>query len=292
MKRLDGKVCVVTGGASGIGHASVLRFLSEGAKVVLADVNADAGQEKVASIAARGDGQRVSFFHCDVSEEVQVMRMIRFTVTEFGCIDCIFNNAGVGGACGRMIDTRVEDWDRTLALLLGGTFLCVKHAAKAMIQQNTGGSIVNNAALAALFGDVAGAAYSAAKAGIVSLTKTAAIELADNRIRVNAVCPGAIFTPLMVRGGDGAEDFRELVKKHQAWPEVGAPEHVAAVAAFLSSDDARFITGENIVVDGGNAAGGPGLYCSKQPLGELIAERLQSAGVRRFDVGSTGWEQG
>lgn len=290
MKRLKDKICVITGGASGIGHASVLRFLAEGARVVLADVNEQAGRQKVEEVAARGDESRIRFCRCDVSDEVQVMRMIRFTLQEFGRIDSIFNNAGVGGAYGRLVDTRVEDWDRTQAYLLRSTFLCVKHAALAMMRQETGGSIVNNAALAARFGDLAGAAYSAAKAGVISLTKTAAVQMAENRIRVNVVSPGFIASPLHTRNGD-ADELDELLVSKQAWPEPGRPEHIASVAAFLASDESRFITGAEIIVDGGYAAGGRGLYRSGHPLGKAIAARMQEAGVRHFDFGTTGLKE-
>lgn len=288
MKRLKDKTCLVTGGAGGIGYASVLRFLSEGARgVVLADLNEELGREKTQQIADRGDEQRIRFFHCDVSEETQVMRMIRFTVAELGRIDCIFNNAGVGGAYGQLIDTRVEDWDRTQACLLRSTFLCIKHAAIAMIRQDGGGSMVNNAALAAMFGDLAGAAYSAAKAGIINLTKTAAVQLAENQIRVNAISPGCIPTSLLVRNG-GDEEFGELIKQKQALRQLGTPEDIAAVATFLLSDEARFITGSNIIADGGYAAGGRGGYCSGHPLNKLIADRMEEAGVKHFDFGTTG----
>jgi NAD(P)-dependent dehydrogenase (short-subunit alcohol dehydrogenase family) len=287
MKRLKDKVCVITGGASGIGYASVLRFLAEGAKVVMADINMEAGCEKSEKLASQGDQERVRFFHGDVSDEVSVMKMIRFTRQEFGRIDCIFNNAGVGGAYGRLVDTRVEDWDRTLAYVLRSTFLCIKHAALAMMRQKSGGSMVNNAALAAEFGDLAGAAYSAAKAGVVNLTKTAAVQLASHRIRVNAVSPGFIPTPLMLRDGQ-REELEALFKQKQAWPEVGRPEHIAAVAAFLASDESEFITGDNLVVDGGFRAGGRGLYRSGHPLGKAIADRMQQSGVRHFDFGTTG----
>jgi NAD(P)-dependent dehydrogenase (short-subunit alcohol dehydrogenase family) len=290
MKRLKDKVCVITGGASGIGYASVLRFLSEGARVVLADVNEEAGRSKMAEIVDRGDEDRIRFVHCDVSEEVQVMQMVRFARQEFGRIDCIFNNAGVGGAFGRLIDTRVEDWDRTQAYLLRSTFLCIKHAALAMIRQGHGGSIVNNASMVARFGDLAGAAYSACKAGVVNLTKTAAVQLAENRIRVNAISPGYILTPLLVRDGD-REAFHELIMSKQALQQVGKPEHIASVAAFLLSDEAEFITGVDLLADGGHAAGGRGLYRSGHPLGKLIAGRMEEAGVKHFDFGTTGLKE-
>jgi NAD(P)-dependent dehydrogenase (short-subunit alcohol dehydrogenase family) len=290
MKRLKDKVCVVTGGASGIGYASVLRFMSEGACVVLADVNEEAGRAKVAEIADRGDQDRIRFASCDVSEEVQVMQMVRLTTQEFGRIDCIFNNAGTGGAVGPLIDTRVEDWDRTQAFLLRSTFLCIKHAAVAMIRQGHGGSIVNNASLGAHFGDLAGAGYSAAKAGVVNLTKTAAVQLAESRIRVNSLSPGFVLTPLTTRDGP-PEEFYELIKSKQPLKLVGKPEHIASVAAFLLSDEAEFVTGADFIVDGGLAAGGLSLYRSGDPLGELIASRMEEAGVNRFDFGTTGLQE-
>lgn len=273
MKRLVDKVSVITGGAGGIGFAAVEHFLREGAKVVLADLNEATGRGRVENIVARGWGDRIRFCRCDVSDEAQVMRMIRFTVEEFGRIDCIFNNAGVGGAYGPITHTRVADWDRTLAIILRGTFLCVKHAARAMIKQNTGGNIVNNASIVARVGDSGGAAYSAAKAGVVNLTETAAIQLAPYGIRVNSVSPGTIITPLLHRG-QSAEDLCQAAIEHQPWPEVDTGEHVAALAAFLASDDSRFITAEDVVVDGGAGAAGPG-YCSQTGgMRDLVAAHM------------------
>lgn len=270
MKRLINKVGVITGGAGGIGFASVQRFLAEGAKVVLADLNEESGREKVDQIVARGQGDRIRFCRCDISDEAQVMRMIRFTVEEFGRIDYIFNNAGVGGAYGPIVRTRVGDWDRTLAIVLRGTFLCVKHAARAMIKQGTGGSIVNNVSVVARVGDAAGAAYSAAKAGVLNLTMTAAVQLAPHDIRVNSVSPGTIITPLLHRGKN-ADDLCRAAIEHQPWPEVDTGEHVASAAAFLASDDARFMTADDLFVDGGAGAAGPG-YCSTTgAMRELLA---------------------
>ncbi len=287
MKRLPNKVCVITGGAGGIGYASVLCFLAEGAKVVLADLNEEAGMQKVKEIDGRGDLERVRFYPCDVSDEAQVIRMVRFTVQEFGRIDCLFNNAGLGGAFGPLTEIRIQDWNRTMALILRSTFVCIKHAARAMIKQNKGGSIVNNASIAGTLGGQAGAAYAAAKAGVINLTKTAAIQLAEHKIRVNSLSPGTIATPLIHRNID-VEEFHQLASKYQAWPETGMPEHVATVAAFLASDDARFMTGENVFVDGGIVAGGPHLYRGDHPGGNAIADRMQKAGTQRFDYGNTG----
>lgn len=276
MRRLNNKVCVITGGAGGIGFAAVRRFLAEGARVVLSDINEASGRAKVTSIAAQGQNDQIRFCACDISDEVQVAQMIRFTVEQFGRIDSIFNNAGLGGAFGAITETRAVDWDRTVAIVLRGTFLCVKHAALAMMRQKSGGSIVNNASVVAHVGDSAGAAYSAAKAAVISLTKTAAIELAAHRIRVNAVSPGTIITPLLHRGGDPGELNRAAVE-HQPWPEVETGECVAATAAFLASDEARFLTGEEMFVDGGAGAAGPGYSSSAGSTRHLLSSYLEIA---------------
>jgi len=262
MKRLTDKVCIITGGAGGIGFASVRRFLEEGAKVVLADLNAQRAEQKAETLVAAGLRSRIRTFACDVSDERQFADLIRYAIDEFGGIDCLFNNAGVGGAFGPLVETRAGDWDRTLAIVLRGTFLGVKHAALAMIRQGRGGSIVNNASIVAHVGDAAGAAYSAAKAGVISLTRTAAIELAPHAIRVNAISPGTIITPLLHRG-TSADDLFAAAVEHQPWPEVEQGECVASSAAFLASDDARFMMGIDVAVDGGAGAAGPGFSASE-----------------------------
>jgi NAD(P)-dependent dehydrogenase (short-subunit alcohol dehydrogenase family) len=269
MRRLIDKVCIITGGAGGIGFAAVQRFLDEGAKVVLADINAGRAAEKVETIATAGLGSRIRAFTCDISEESQFARLIQFTLDEFDGIDCLFNNAGIGGAYGRLVDTRVGDWDRTLAIVLRGTFLGVKHAAQAMIRQGNGGSIINNASIVAHVGDAAGAAYSAAKAGILGLTRTAARELAPYGIRVNSISPGTIVTPLLHRGS-AADDLHRAALEHQPWPEVEEGAYVASSAAFLASDDARFMMGTDMSVDGGAGAAGPGFSVSEGDLRRLV----------------------
>jgi NAD(P)-dependent dehydrogenase (short-subunit alcohol dehydrogenase family) len=282
MKRLLNKSCVITGGAGGIGFAAVQRFLAEGARVVIADLNEENGREKVAQIADQGLGDRVRFCRCDISNEAEVIRLIQFTVEQFGGIDSIFNNAGVGGAYGPITHTRVHDWDRTLEINLRGTFLCVKHAARAMIRQDRGGSIVNNASVVARVGDAAGAAYAAAKAGVLNLTATAAIQLAPHGIRVNSVSPGTIITPLLHRGKE-ADNLCRAAIEHQPWPEVDTGEHVASVAAFLASEDAGFITSEDLFADGGAGAAGPG-YCSTTgAMRELLAPYLQDGGEQLLE---------
>ncbi len=257
MARLDGRVAVVTGGASGMGRATVLRFLQEGARVVVADFNAKTGAEVLAEAGSLGYADKVAFQRTDVAREENVEAMLRTAVERFGGLDIVFNNAGVGGAVGPMTETTVESWDYTFDVLAKGVFLGMKHAARIMRAQGRGGAIINTASIAALSGDGGPMIYSAAKSAVVSLTQSAAVELAPDRIRVNAICPGYIATPLAE--GGRAEETRERFRTAQPWPDYGRGEHIAGAALFLASDDAQFVTGEALVVDGGLMAAGPQL---------------------------------
>ncbi len=252
--RLEGKVAVITGGGSGIGRATTLRFLSEGACVVVADYNPASGEETVSLAKEEGYGDRVLFLRTDVAEEAQVVSALQAAVQRWGRLDCVFNNAGVGGAFGPITHITVEDWDYTFAVLVRGVFLGIKHAARIMKAQGQGGTIINTASIAGLSGGDGPQAYSAAKAAVINLTRATAIELAPFRIRVNAICPGGILTPLIHRGTP--EPLRAFLQKFQPWPEAGQPEHIAGVALFLASDDAHFVTGAAIVADGGATACG------------------------------------
>jgi NAD(P)-dependent dehydrogenase (short-subunit alcohol dehydrogenase family) len=275
---LEGRVAVVTGGASGMGKATVLRFLAEGAKVVVADLNEQNGHALLAELDGRRDDVR--FVRTDVAVEADVAGMIATATLDFGGVDIVFNNAGVGGAFGPVTRTEVEDWDYTFAVLARGVFLGVKHGAAAMQAAGGGGSIINTASVAGLSGGGGPLAYSAAKAAVINLTRAAAVELAPDRIRVNAICPGVILTPLALGRADparAAERFAEL----QPWPDHGTGDDIAGAALFLAGDDSRFVTGEALVVDGGLTALGPGL--SRQL-------RLDAAGARAVGVnrGTTG----
>lgn len=194
--RLAGKVAVVTGGASGMGRSSVERFLAEGANVVVADLNDTTGKDTIAALADAGHGESVVFAHVDVSSEADVKDAVELAVDTFGGLDVMFNNAGFVGALGPITDIDRGDWDETIAVLLTGVFLGTKHAARAM-QDRGGGSIINTSSVAGIDGGRGPQAYTAAKHAVVGLTKATALELAEHRIRVNAVCPGGINTPLL-----------------------------------------------------------------------------------------------
>lgn len=277
--RLAGKVAVVTGGASGIGLASVLRFCREGARVVALDLNSDNGQAMLDAAGGAGVGDRVRFLAGDVSAEQDVAGAVATAVEEFGGLDVMFCNAGVGGAFGPVTELEVEDWDYTFAVLARGVFLGAKHAARAMIARGVGGSVINTASVAGLSGGAGPQAYSSAKAAVINFSRSAAVELAPYKIRVNAICPGAILTPLLHQGHE--EQMRDLLPGVQPWPEHGRPEHVAAMAAFLASDDSEFVTGQAIAVDGGLTAVGP-------DLGNRLRTRPGDAGLVGVNRGQTG----
>ena len=277
--RLEGKVAVITGGASGMGRASVLRFLEEGARVVVADMNQGTAKETLDLAASAGHASAVRFARTDVSEEADVEAMIACALREFGGLDCVFNNAGVGGAVGPITEISAEDWDYSFAVLMRGVFLGTKHAARAMKSRGNGGTIINTASVAGLSGGGGPQAYSAAKAGVINFTRVTAVELAPDRIRVNAICPGGILTPLIARGAVSEEVVGSLMDQMQPWPDHGRGEDIAGAALFLASEDSRFVTGEALVVDGGLEAAGPNLGRDRK------AKRMTQAGVDRGNTG-------
>jgi NAD(P)-dependent dehydrogenase (short-subunit alcohol dehydrogenase family) len=256
--RLDGKVAIITGGASGIGRASALTFLREGARVVIGDLNAASIAETAGLAETLGQADRLASLRTDVSAERDVAGLVELAVERFGGLDAIFNNAGVGGAFGPIGETAVDEWDFTFAVLVRGVFLGVKHASNRMRVQGRGGSIINTASIAGINGGGGPHAYSAAKAAVANLTRAVSAELAGHRIRINAIAPGMIRTPLAVAQREAAWD--RLVRDRQPWPEPGLPQHIADVALFLASEESRFITGQVIVVDGGLSAMGPDLF--------------------------------
>ena len=253
MGQLQGRVAVITGAASGMGLATAERFIAEGASVVIADFNADNGTAAAARL-----GERCRFTKCDVAVEDDVAAAIALATDAFGRLDIVFNNAGVGGAFGPITEIRAEDWDETFAILTKGVFLGIKHAARAMIAQGEGGSIINTASIAGIGGGAGPQAYSAAKAAVISLTKTTAVELAPHGIRVNAICPGLIFTPLMHSGDE--EDAERVMREVQPLNKRGEGSDIAGAALFLAGDDSAFVSGESIVVDGALMASAPAVH--------------------------------
>jgi NAD(P)-dependent dehydrogenase (short-subunit alcohol dehydrogenase family) len=270
---------IITGGASGIGRASVHKFLAEGWSVVAADMNADSGASLLSELSAEATAGRLAYVRTDVSDEGDVEHAVATAVTLTGQLDCMVNNAGIGGAFGPITETSVEDWDFTFAVLSRGVFLGVKHAARQMQLQGTGGSIVNLASLAGLTGDAGLQAYSVAKASVIHMSRVFATELGPDRIRVNTVCPGAIATPLnpsASRGFDGTE-----LARMQPLPYVGEPHHLANAIYFLGSRQSEFVTGQYLAVDGGLEAAGPrlGAYLGTDPRSSTLV------GVNRGNTG-------
>ncbi len=251
--QLTGKVAVITGAASGMGLAAAERFVAEGARVVIADFNAEAGRA-----AAEALGPSARFTRCDVSVEDDVAAAVALATDAFGRLDVMFNNAGIGGAFGPITDIEVDHWDATFAVLVRGVFLGTKHAARVLIDQGQGGSIINTASVAGLGGGAGPQAYSAAKAAVVNLTTTTALELAPHSIRVNAICPGVIFTPLM-HGGD-VEDAEGMIAELQPMPKRGEGADIAGAALWLAGDDSAFVSGQSIAVDGALLAAGPRVF--------------------------------
>jgi NAD(P)-dependent dehydrogenase (short-subunit alcohol dehydrogenase family) len=280
--RLDGKVAVITGGGNGIGRATALRFLAEGARgVVIADLNPASGEETLALAHQVGAGERLRFVRADVTREADVAAAVEAAPQAFGRLDCVFNNAGVAGAFGPITHVDADEWDQTFAVLVRAVFLGMKHGARILNAQGQGGSFINTASIAGLSGGDGPQAYSAAKAAVINLTRAVAVELAPQRIRVNAICPGLILTPLVHRGDEAGMAPRAATI--QPWPEAGRPEHIAAVALFLASDDAGFVTGEALIADGGLTAAG-GSTAEKLGMGGAM---YAASGM---DRGSTGVE--
>jgi len=253
MGKLDGKVAVITGAASGMGRATAIRFAKEGAAVVLTDLNSQGGETAVAECAAAG-GKAV-FQRTDVSSEADIKAAIDRAVKEFGRLDITFNNAGVGGATGPIEKVTAEDFDRTIGILLRGVFLGMKYSIPEM-RKAGGGSIISTSSVAGLTPAGYLSTYSAAKAAVINLTQAVAIEVGHDRIRVNCICPGGVNTPLVYKGMPGGQEGAEKsMARMQPIPRAGRPDDIANMALFLASDEAEWITGTAMVVDGGMATG-------------------------------------
>jgi NAD(P)-dependent dehydrogenase (short-subunit alcohol dehydrogenase family) len=250
--RVSGKVALITGGGSGIGRATAIVFGREGAKVAIADYNRDGGEQTVRMIKDAG-GQAL-FIEANVAIAKQAEAMIAKTIETYGRLDCAFNNAGIEGQVGQNIaDCSEENWGLIIAVNLTGVFLCMKYEIPQMLKQG-GGSIVNTASAAGLIGLPGGTAYVASKHGVVGLTKSAALEYAKSGIRINAVCPGFIRTAMVERVIDGGSISEEAMIASEPIGRIGKPEEIANVVLFLCSDDASYVTGLPMPVDGGYVA--------------------------------------
>jgi NAD(P)-dependent dehydrogenase (short-subunit alcohol dehydrogenase family) len=249
---LQGKVVLVTGGASGIGRAAARALAREGAAVVVADINAVGGEETVRPIKAAG-GQAL-FAHADVSKASDVEAMVAVAIRAFGGLDCAFNNAGIGGTYSRVPDKTEEEWDAVFDINLKGVWLCMKYEIPAMLERG-GGAIVNMASLAGLAGFAYGSAYAAVKHGVVGLTKSAALEYARQNIRVNAVCPGYTDTPMVSGMIEAVPRMAEVTRTLSPMRRLGEPDEIADAVVWLCSDKASFITGHALPLDGGVTAG-------------------------------------
>lgn len=248
--QIDGRVAIVTGAGSGIGRAIALRFAQAGGRIVAVDIDGRAGEETAGVIRERGgDASSVS---ADVASEAQVRAAVDAATARFGRIDILVNNAAISGA-GDVLDVTPEDWDRTLAVDLRGPYLCTRAALPVMVRQGRG-SIINISSVNALLA-LGHHAYSAAKAGLISLTQNVAVDFGDRGIRANVVCPGTVRTPIWVERTKRVPDIFDRLSRWYPLRRVAEPEEIAAVALFLASDEASFVTGAVIVADGGLTAG-------------------------------------
>lgn len=249
--QFSGKVALVTGGASGIGRAAAIAFARSGAKVVVADMDEVNGVETV--ILARAENTDAMFIRTDVAQHTDVEALVAATVETYGRIDFAFNNAGIAGAQAMLADYPEESWDRVIDINLKGVWLCMKYEIQQMLKQD-GGVIVNTSSTAGETGSRGVAAYVASKHGVVGLTKAAALEYARSKIRVNAILPGTIHTPLIDTFTGGDERLLQQFAEGEPVGRLGTPEEVASAVIWLCSDGASFVTGAAIAVDGGRLA--------------------------------------
>jgi NAD(P)-dependent dehydrogenase (short-subunit alcohol dehydrogenase family) len=249
---LQGKVGLVTGGTSGIGRDTAILFARAGAKVVVAGRRAAEGDETLELVrAAGGDGL---FVKTDVSKAAEVEALMQKVVEKFGRLDVAFNNAGIEGVWVPIVRQSEEDWDRTLDINLKGVWLCLKYELRQMLKQGGGGAIVNMSSVTGLIGSAGAAAYSASKHGVIGLTKSAALETAKNGIRVNAVCPAVVETPMEKRLFGAPAVHKNVLSCHPIG-RFGKPTEIAEAVVWMCSDRASFMTGQSLILDGGFLAG-------------------------------------
>lgn len=253
MARLEGKTAIVTGGASGIGAATVRRFVAEGARVLAADVQDEMGESLVKEL-----GPNALYQHADVTVEADVKALVARAVREWDRLDCLFNNAGIVGVMGPPDEISVEDFDFGVAVLLRGVFLGIKHALPVMRRQGVG-SIINTASVAGIQGGLGPHVYSACKAAVIHLSRTVGVEAGPDGVRVNAICPGGIVTPIITDALGGGEEVvagvTQAFNEMQPIRRAGQPADIAEAALWLASDESAFVTAQAIVVDGGLTGG-------------------------------------
>jgi len=247
-QRMNGTVALVTGGSSGIGFATSLAFAREGAKVVIADVSVEGG-EKTAHMIKESGGQAV-FVKTDVSKAEEVEALVTRAVEAYGRLDCAFNNAGIEGTMASTVDCTEENWDRVISTNLKGIWLGMKYEVPQMLKQGKG-AIVNMSSIAGLVGFPNMPAYCASKGGVIQLTRTAALEYAMSGIRINAVCPGGIRTPMIERVIAAQPDMRTTLAAMHPIGRMGEPEEIAEAVIWLCSPAASFVTGHPLAIDGG-----------------------------------------
>jgi NAD(P)-dependent dehydrogenase (short-subunit alcohol dehydrogenase family) len=251
-RELDGKVALVTGATSGIGRETAILFAKAGAKVVVSGRREPEGNETLDVIrAAGGEGL---FVQTDVSKAGEVEALVQKTVEKFGRLDVAFNNAGIEGVWVPIVKQSEEDWDRTIDINLKGVWLSLKYEIQQMLKQGAGGAIVNMASVTGLVGGGGAAAYSASKHGVIGLTKSAALETARNGIRINAVCPAVIETPMEQRLFGAPAVHKSVIGMHPLG-RFGTPAEIAEAVLWMCSDRASFMTGQSLVLDGGFLAG-------------------------------------
>ncbi len=246
---LEGKVALITGAGSGIGRATAKIFAREGAHLMIIDVAAVAAQETLEAV--RQLGAKALCLKADVSNAAEVEAAVARTVSEFGRLDCAFNNAGIEGEPALTHKCSEANWNRVLAINLTGVWLCMKAEIAQMLKQGQGGAIVNTSSVAGIAGAIGGPAYVASKHGVAGLTRAAALEYGRYKIRVNAVCPGPIRTPMLARLMQFTKDAEDRMVRSEPLKRLGEPEEIGETVAWLCSDRASFVTGLPMPVDGG-----------------------------------------